>query len=86
MYNAGTDCLIGDPLGDLNISKQGIIDRDDLVFEYALTKMKVPIVMLMSGGYQQSNAPIIAESIRNLIDKYDLRERKNSLPDALKRE
>jgi len=51
IYNAGTDCLINDPLGALNISPQGILDRDELMFHYALVTYKVPIVMLMSGGY-----------------------------------
>jgi acetoin utilization deacetylase AcuC-like enzyme len=25
MYNAGTDCLVGDPLGDLSITEEGIV-------------------------------------------------------------
>jgi histone deacetylase 11 len=32
IYNAGTDCMKNDPLGDLNISPQGIIKRDELMF------------------------------------------------------
>ena len=51
VYNAGTDCLIGDPLGRLGVSEKGIIDRDELIFEWAIEKKKVPIVMLLSGGY-----------------------------------
>lgn len=71
IYNAGTDCLINDPLGCLGISSQGIIDRDELVFEHCL-RQKIPVVMLMSGGYQQSNAQIIADSIENLLTKFNL--------------
>eukprot|EP00356_Strombidium_inclinatum_P009613 CAMPEP_0170507202 /NCGR_PEP_ID=MMETSP0208-20121228/58021_1 /TAXON_ID=197538 /ORGANISM="Strombidium inclinatum, Strain S3" /LENGTH=182 /DNA_ID=CAMNT_0010789239 /DNA_START=605 /DNA_END=1150 /DNA_ORIENTATION=- len=57
VYNAGTDCLLGDELGRLGVSKQGIIDRDEIMFEWAFTKggRHIPIVMLMSGGYQMSN-------------------------------
>ena len=33
--------------------------------------------MTMSGGYQQSNAEIIADSIGNLIEKFDLKTREN---------
>jgi histone deacetylase 11 len=36
IYNAGTDCMVGDPLGNLNISPNGIIQRDELMFRYAL--------------------------------------------------
>ena len=50
IYNAGTDCLANDPLGRLNISEQGIIDRDELVFEECRAE-SVPLVMVLSGGY-----------------------------------
>ena len=66
IYNAGTDILAGDPLGRMNISEQGIIDRDEMVFRKALSK-KVPIVMLLSGGYQKENAAVIAKSIENIL-------------------
>jgi histone deacetylase 11 len=32
IYNAGTDCLEGDPLGRLGITAEGIIQRDEIVF------------------------------------------------------
>ena len=35
----------------------------------------VPIVMVLSGGYQLSNAPVIAESIHNILTKFDLESR-----------
>lgn len=73
IYNAGTDILAGDPLGALMISPEAIIKRDEIVFELCLKGDRViPVVMLMSGGYQMSNAEIIAESIQNLIAKFDL--------------
>ena len=71
VYNAGTDCMVGDPLGSLNITRQGIIIRDEIVFTHAIQN-KVPILMLLSGGYQLQNAPTIAESIENMIHKFDL--------------
>ena len=71
IYNAGTDCMRGDPLGCLDISEQGIIKRDEIVFEICL-RNKIPIVMILSGGYQMTNAPVIADSIRNLINRFDL--------------
>lgn len=36
IYNAGTDCMVHDPLGQLRVSPSGIIARDELMFEYAL--------------------------------------------------
>lgn len=50
IYNAGTDCMHGDPLGRLNISPQGIVMRDEAVFQECFDA-KVPIVMVLSGGY-----------------------------------
>merc|ERR1712176_355479 len=49
IYNAGTDCLIGDPLGAMNISEEGIIQRDEIVFNCA-RKGNIPIAMMLSGG------------------------------------
>lgn len=68
-YNAGTDCLVGDPLGRLSVSAEGIIQRDEMVFEWARQSHSIPIVMVTSGGYQQKTGPIIAQSILNLRKK-----------------
>ena len=50
IYNSGTDIFDSDPLGNLCVSSEGIIKRDEMVFNYALKK-KIPILMLFSGGY-----------------------------------
>lgn len=68
IYNAGTDILEGDPLGMLNVSPKGVMARDEMVFTYA-RKQAIPIVMLLSGGYQENNAKVIAGSIINLANK-----------------
>lgn len=65
VYNAGTDILEGDPLGNLSISAQGIIERDKLVFSHVRSR-NIPILMITSGGYQRSTARIIADSVLNL--------------------
>ncbi|XP_010421468.1 PREDICTED: histone deacetylase 2-like isoform X2 [Camelina sativa] len=65
IYNAGTDILDGDPLGRLKISPDGITSRDEKVFRFAREK-NIPLVMLTSGGYMQSSARVIADSIENL--------------------
>ena len=66
IYAAGTDILTGDPLGALEISREGVIKRDEILFSEAAAA-DIPIVMLLSGGYQKSNAEVIAASIVNLI-------------------
>jgi len=69
VYNAGTDILVGDPLGGLNVSQQGVIERDEMVFHAAL-KHGVPLVMMTSGGYSKDSAACIAHSIENLARKF----------------
>lgn len=68
IYNAGTDCLEGDPLGCMNISAQGIAHRDEYVFR-ACKNHNVPVLMVLSGGYQLNNARVIYQSIANLKRK-----------------
>ena len=68
VYNAGTDILLGDPLGNLDITDQGIIKRDEIVFTKVRAK-GIPIVMVTSGGYTRETAKIIADSILNLKEK-----------------
>jgi len=70
-YNGGTDCMKGDPLGAMNISPGGIIKRDEIVFTTARTH-NCPIVMVLSGGYQMTNADVIADSLINLNNKINI--------------
>lgn len=69
VYNAGTDILAGDPLGGLDVSEQGVIERDEMVFQAAL-KHGVPLVMITSGGYSKDSAACIAHTIENLAHKF----------------
>ncbi len=68
IYNAGTDVYVEDPLGGLNISEQGIINRDEIVFK-AASDNKVPILMLLSGGYHKRSGDIVGRSIVKMIQK-----------------
>ncbi|XP_028415597.1 histone deacetylase 11-like [Dendronephthya gigantea] len=68
IYNAGTDILEGDPLGNLAVTEQGIIQRDEIVFKSA-REGGIPIFMVTSGGYQKRTAKVIANSILNLHSK-----------------
>ncbi|HEU5359965.1 MAG TPA: histone deacetylase, partial [Candidatus Deferrimicrobiaceae bacterium] len=66
IYNAGTDVLAGDPLGGMGITSGGILRRDGFVFRSALDR-KIPILMVLSGGYTRKSAGVIGRSIKNLL-------------------
>jgi len=68
IYNAGTDILSMDPIGKLSISPRGVIERDAFVFSCAKEK-KIPILMVLSGGYSSESAGVIGRSIENIIKK-----------------
>jgi len=68
IYNAGTDIYEKDPIGRLKVSAQGIIDRDEFVFEASLSH-GAKIMMVLSGGYSSESAEIIGKSIKNLLSK-----------------
>lgn len=68
IYNAGTDIYEKDPHGRLKISREGIIARDQFVFQEAVDN-QIPIAMLLSGGYHSDVFPIIGDSIINLVNK-----------------
>lgn len=73
VYNAGTDVLAGDPLGLLRVTEEGVLRRDEAVFAAAM-EHRVPIVMLLSGGYTKDSTPCIARSIENLAARFGLVE------------
>lgn len=50
IFLAGADPHEGDRLGRLNISKDGMRLRDEMVFQYALDR-QLPIAFSMAGGY-----------------------------------
>lgn len=62
IYNAGTDILDGDKLGRLNVSFDDVVQRDLMVFRKARDR-KIPILMLLSGGYTLMSAEVIKESL-----------------------
>lgn len=58
-YLGGADPFEKDKLGRLSLSKKGLMQRDEIVLEYA-KQQGVPIVTTMSGGY--------AENIEDTVD------------------
>jgi len=59
-YNAGTDVLEYDRLGGLNMSFQGVVQRDRYVLEQ-LIKRQIPTVIMTSGGYSKQSHELIAQ-------------------------
>lgn len=68
IYNAGVDILAGDPLGRLGVSGEGIIRRDEMVFSTAVQN-RVPILMVLSGGYTRGSGTVAGRSIENVLRK-----------------
>jgi len=50
IYLAGADPWAGDRLGRLSLSKQGLLNRDQLVFD-ACARARLPVAVVMGGGY-----------------------------------
>jgi histone deacetylase 11 len=65
-YNAGTDIYELDPLGQLKVSRQGILERDRFVFQ-TLTSAEIPWVMVLSGGYTRESYQLVANSIADIL-------------------
>ena len=68
IYNAGSDPLVGDPLGRMNISEKGMIKSDEIVFKVA-QEHRIPILYLTFGGYTKKSAYVIGKSLENIWQK-----------------
>jgi acetoin utilization deacetylase AcuC-like enzyme len=58
LYLAGADVYEGDRLGRLALTRAGIAERDDRVFEFARAR-GVPVAVAMGGGYCPDIARIV---------------------------
>ena len=52
----------------MNVTKEGIIERDRRVFEFAQAN-NIPIAMVLSGGYHSHSAEIVSESITQIVQQ-----------------
>ena len=59
IYDAGVDIHINDDLGHLNISTDGVYQRDKLVFD-ACEEKGIPVAAVIGGGYQR-DIPALVE-------------------------
>ena len=69
IYLAGADPHEGDRLGKLSLSKDGMRQRDECVFQYGLDR-QIPIAFSMAGGYgkeMQSTVDIHFQTIQTAL-------------------
>lgn len=66
-YNGGGDILVGDPLGKLSVTAEGLKQRDMMVFSEA-KKRHIPIAMCLSGGYGPHNYKAVSDSLQSIIE------------------
>ncbi len=58
IYDAGVDIHQNDDLGHLNITTQGVLKRDQLVFEFCDTH-NLPVAAVIGGGYQRDISALV---------------------------
>lgn len=66
-YIAGADCYESDRYGRLRLSKQGLVKRDQRVFEQCF-KFSVPISVVMGGGYSSDVNDIVEINFNTVIE------------------
>ncbi len=67
IYNAGTDVVAGDPLGELALTAAAVERRDKLVIDM-LASAGICTVVLASGGYSPSTPSLISQAAAYLLD------------------
>jgi histone deacetylase 11 len=68
--NAGSDVLADDPLTSLRLTEAEMAERDLFVFTEARER-KVPVAMVLSGGYGPGSWRAHARSIEGILARFD---------------
>ncbi len=68
VYVAGSDPYILDSLGDFDISEQGMLERDILVYREA-RRREIPLIVLGAGGYGPDSWKVYYNFIKWVIKK-----------------
>lgn len=55
----------------MQLSAEGVIKRDVFVFKQAMRR-NIPVVMVLSGGYQTHTARVVADSILYMKERMSL--------------
>jgi acetoin utilization deacetylase AcuC-like enzyme len=65
-YLAGADPFIGDKLGGLAVTKQGLEERDRRVFQFCKDQ-HLPLVIALAGGYAEDVHDIVDIQFRTIV-------------------
>lgn len=80
LFQAGVDVLKGDRFGRLELTANGVVKRDSLVYERCFSA-DIPLVYNMGGGYQKDIGVTVeahAESLQTLQQKYEARTQRTA--------
>jgi len=70
IYNAGSDPFENDPLAGFRLTLNDIAERDLTVVTMARER-KIPVAMVLSGGYSNESWRIHTESIEGILTRFD---------------
>lgn len=70
VHNAGSDVLASDPLSSFSLSVNNVNERDLFVTSLARER-KIPIAMVLAGGYSTESAQAHAQSIVQIIRQFE---------------
>jgi acetoin utilization deacetylase AcuC-like enzyme len=65
-FQAGVDILDSDGLGYLSLSRSGLIERNEMVFDFAKERDS-PLVVFMGGGYSKP----IEHTVKSFVDLFE---------------
>lgn len=65
-FQAGVDVLESDGLGHLSLTRDGLIERNEMVFDFAKKRLS-PLVVFMGGGYSKP----IKHTVHSFVDLFE---------------
>ncbi|MDX2078670.1 MAG: histone deacetylase [bacterium] len=77
IYISGADPFVGDKLGKLNLTKEGLANRDRLVMKM-LREANLPVAVAMGGGYAPNIADIVDIHYQTVLIASQFAQKKDS--------
>ncbi len=72
IYNAGSDPFINDPLAGFRLTMSDLAERDLIVVTMARER-RIPLAMVLSGGYSADSWRIHTDAIEGILTRFDRR-------------
>jgi histone deacetylase 11 len=69
IYNAGSDIYIGDHLGGMNVTADGVLERDRFVVNEFVSR-GIPALVVLSGGYSRESYQLVAHMVEHVLDAW----------------